>query len=178
MTGRSPSLARDLGRLVGRQFGQRSFEILGLAEIAVHRGKAHISDVVELAQVRHHGLTDGFRGHFALAEALLLAHDFGHDLVDAFGLDRAFAQRDLHRAQELVAVERHAPAVALDDDQLAQLHTLESGEAEIAGEANAAAADDRRVFSRSRILDLGIEASATRTTHALPPFASAAAQPS
>ena len=66
-------------------------------------------------------------------------------------------ERDLHRTQKLVAVERHTPAVALDHDQLAQLHALEGGEAEIAGETNAPPPDRRRVFGRPRILDLGVE---------------------
>src|SRR5580692_7981095 len=83
-------------------------------------------------------------------------------------IDRAFAAGDLHRAQQFIAIERHAPAVALDDDQFAQLHPLEGGEAEIAGQADAAAADDGGIFRRPRILHLGIEASATRTTHPLP----------
>src|ERR1700676_2430350 len=48
--------------------------------------------------------------------------------------DRALAAGDLHRAQKFIAVERHPPAVALDDDQFAQLHPLESGEAEITGQ--------------------------------------------
>src|SRR5262249_44357666 len=72
---------------------------------------------------------------------------------------------DLHRTQELVAVERNAPAVALDHGELAQLHALESREAEIAGEADAAAADDRAVFGRPRVLDLRVQAGAIRTAH-------------
>ena len=43
---RATSLARDLRGLVARQFGERRLEILGLAEIAVDRGEAHIGDVV------------------------------------------------------------------------------------------------------------------------------------
>ena len=69
---------------------------------------------------------------------------FGDHLLDTLRLDRTFAQRDLHRAHQLVAIERHASAVALDHDQFAQLHALERGEAEIAGQANAAAADHGR----------------------------------
>ena len=42
---------------------------------------------------------------------------------------------------QLVAVERHAPAGALDHGQLAQLHPLEGGEAAAAIRADAAAAD-------------------------------------
>ncbi len=142
-----------------------SLEVLRLAEIPVDRGEAHIGDVVELAQMLHHRLADRLRGDFALALALELAHDLGHHLLDALGLDRALAQRDLHRAHQLVAVERHAAAVALDHGQLAQLHALEGGEAEIAGQADAAAADHRQILGRPRVLHLRVEASATRATH-------------
>src|SRR6202035_1496935 len=144
------------------------FEILGFAEIAVDRGEAHIGDVVELAQVRHHGFADRFGRDFAFAHAFEFADDLRHHLVDALGIDRALAAGDLHRTQQFIAVERHAPAVALDDDQFAQLHPLESGEAEIAGQADATAADDGGILRRPRILHLGIEAAATRTTHASP----------
>src|ERR1700761_8923638 len=159
---------RSLRRLIPRQFRERGLEILGFAEITIDRRETHISDVVELAQMRHYGFADGLRRDFALAHAFQLAHDFRHHLVDPFGLDRALAAGDLHRSQKLVAIERHAPAVALDHGELAQLHALEGGEAEIAGEADAAAADDRRILRRPRILDLGIEASAARTAHVLP----------
>jgi len=101
---------------------EHGLEILGFAEIAIHRGKAHIGDIVERAQRLHHHLADGLRGHFALALAFELAHDLGNDLVDALGLDRTLAQGDLDRAQQLVAIERHTAAVALDHNELAQLH--------------------------------------------------------
>src|SRR5262249_57982444 len=116
-------------------------------------------------QMRYHRLADGFRRHFALADAFKLAHDLRDHLVDTLGIDRPFTQRDLHRTQELVAIERHAPPIALDHNQLAQLHALECGEAEIAAQANAAAANDRRILGRPRILDLGIEARTARTAH-------------
>src|SRR4029453_2698445 len=129
------------------------------------RGEAHIGDVVERAQHLHHHLAHGLRGNLALALALEFAHDLGDDLLDALGLDRALAQRDLYRAQELVAVERHATAVALDHGELAQLHPLEGGEAKIAGEAHTAAADDGGILRRPRILHLGVEAAAIGTAH-------------
>src|SRR5262249_25158883 len=113
-------------------------------------------------------LAHGLGGDFALPLALELAHDLGDGLVDAFRLDRTLAQRDLHRAQQLVAVERHAATVALNDHQLAHLHALERGEAEIAGQARAAAADDGGVLGRPRVLDLSIDAAAVRTTHGRP----------
>src|SRR5262249_6498243 len=131
----------------------------------IDRGETHIGDVVEGAQCVHHHLADGLRGDFALALALELAHDLGYRLLDALGLDWALAQRDLHRAQELVAVERYAAAVALDHHQLAQLHALERRKAEIAGDADAAAPDDGGILRRPRILHLRIEAAAIGTAH-------------
>src|SRR5262245_44692259 len=164
-----PSLPHRRARLaVLRQFVEHGFEILGLAEIAIDRGEAHIGDVVERTQRLHYHLAHGLGGDFALALALELAHDLGHGLVDTLGLDRTLAQRDLHRAQQLVAIERHAAAVALDDHQLTQLHALECGKAEIAGQAHAAAADDGGILGRPRVLDLGIEAAAIRTAHGRP----------
>ena len=63
----------------------------------------------------HHHLADRLRRHLVFAETFEFAHDLGHRLFDPFGIDIALAQRDFHRTRELVAVERHAAAVALDD---------------------------------------------------------------
>src|SRR6516162_3848982 len=151
-----------------RQFVEHGLEVLGLAEIAVDRGEAHIGNVVERAQRLHHHLAHRLRGDFALALALELAHDLGHGLIDALRLDRTLAQRDLDRAQQLVSIERHAAAVALDDHKLAQLHALECGKAEIAAQTHATAADDGGILGRPRVFDLRIEAAAIRTTHGRP----------
>src|SRR5215813_8837181 len=137
-----PRRRRWLAVVLARELAQERLEILGLAEIAIHRRKAHIGDVVEGAQRLHHHFADDLGRDLALALAFQLAHDLRHRLLDPLLLDRALAQRDLHRAQKLVAVERHPPAVALDHGQLAQLHALERRETEIAGEADAPAADD------------------------------------
>src|SRR5262249_49369381 len=133
------------------------------AEIAVDRREADISDVVQRPQRVHHHLAHGLGRDIALALAFELAHDLGHRLVDALGLDRPLAQRDLHRAQQLVAVERDAAAVALDDSELAQLHALEGGEPEVAAQAHAAPADDGGILGRPRILHLGVETAAIGT---------------
>jgi len=103
-----------------------------------------------------------------IRRALELAHDLGHGLIDALRLDRTLAQRDLDRAQQLVSIERHAAAVALDDHKLAQLHALECGKAEIAAQTHATAADDGGILGRPRVFDLRIEAAAIRTTHGRP----------
>ena len=157
-----------LALVLAGQFGERVLEILGLAEIAIDRGKAHIGHVVEVAQMLHHRLADGLGRHFAFAQTFQLADDLRHHLLDPLRLDRALAQRNRQRAHQLVAIERHAPAVALDHHKLAQLHALEGGEAEIAGQADAAAADRGRILGRPRVLHLGIEGAAARTAHASP----------
>jgi hypothetical protein len=82
--------------------------------------------------MRDHSLADGFRRNLALADAFKLAHDFRDHLVNALGIHWALAERYLHRAQELIAIEWHAAAVALDHNQFAQLDALEGREAEIA----------------------------------------------
>src|SRR5215469_2111917 len=151
-----------------RQFVEHGLEVLGLAEIAVDRGEAYISHVVERPQRLHHHLAHRLGRDFALALALELAHDLGHGLIDALRLDRTLAQRDLDRAQQLVSVERYAATVALDDHKLAQLHALECGKAEIAAQTHAAAADDGGILGRPRVFDLRIEAAAIRTTHGRP----------
>src|ERR1700754_3945686 len=105
----------------------------------------------------HHDLADRLGGNLRLAAAFELAHDGGHHLLHPFRLDRAFAQTDLQRAHQLVAVERHPSAIALDDGEFTQLHPFEGGEAKIAGDAHATPADYGRVLGRTRILHLRIE---------------------
>ena len=132
------------------EFAEHGLKILGLAEIAVDRGEADIGDVVELAQMLHHDLADRLRGNFGLAAAFELAHDRGNHLLDPFRIDRPLAQGDLQRAHQLVAVERHPAAVALDHGQFAQLHPLEGREAEIAGDAHPPPPDHGRILGRTR----------------------------
>src|SRR6185312_13754319 len=151
-----------------RQLIKSGAEILGLAEVTIDRRKTYIGDVVELAQMLHHDFADRFRRNLALALAFQFAHDFRDHLLDALRLDRSLAQRYLHGTHELVAIKGNAAAVALYDGQFAQLHAFEGREAEIAGQANTAAADHSRIFGRPRVLHLRIEAAATRATHAAP----------
>src|SRR5438477_427615 len=83
--------------------------------------------------------------------------------------DRPLAQGDLHRAHQLVAIERHPAAVALDHRELAQLHPLERGEAEIAGDTYPPPPDNRGILGRTGVLYLGIETVAAWAAHAATP---------
>src|SRR5829696_355927 len=154
------------------EFAEHGLKILGLAEIAIDGGEAHISDVIELAQVLHHDLADRLRGYFRLAAAFEFAHDRGNHLLDPFRIDRPLAQGDLQRAHQLVAIERHPAAVALDHGQFAQLHPLEGREPEVAGDAHPPPPDHGRILSRTRILHLRIETVAAGTAHPMRPLTS------
>src|SRR4029079_2808683 len=118
----------------------------------------------------HHDLADRLRGDFRLAAAFELAHDRGNHLLDPFRIDRALAQTDLQRADQLVTVERHPAAVALDHGQFAQLHPLEGRETEVAGDAHPPPPDHGRVLGRTRVLHLRIETVAAGTTHPRKPL--------
>src|ERR1700710_1870568 len=113
----------------------------------------------------HHDLAYQLRGNLRLAAAFKLAHDRRHHLLDPLGIDRPLAQGDLQRAHQLVAVERHPAAVALDHREFTQLHPLEGGEAEIAGHADPPPPDHRGILGGARVLYLRIETVAAWATH-------------
>src|SRR5665647_3828457 len=113
----------------------------------------------------HHDLADRLGRNLGFAAAFELAYDGGDHLLDPLRIDRALAQADLQRAHQLVAVERHPAAVALDHGEFAQLHPLEGGEAEIAGDANPPPPDHGGILGRTRVLYLGIETVAAGATH-------------
>src|SRR5258707_11531008 len=159
--GRPPSI------VIRRDPPDEFAEILGLAEIAVDRGKADIGDLVERRQRLHDQLADHVARDVGFARAFELAHQRIDDALDAVGLDRALAQRDVDRAGQLVAVERLALRVLLDDRQLTQLHSLEGREAGAATDAEPPAPDRAAILGRPRILDLGVIRGAERTAHFL-----------
>src|SRR6185312_8923407 len=96
--------------------------------------------------------------------------DAAHHALDALGIDGALAERDLHRAHQLVAVERHAPTAPLDHGQLAELHPLEGGKAAAAIGTDAAAPDGGVILARPRVLHLRVGAATIGAPHGQPPF--------
>src|SRR5690606_11044860 len=114
----------DLGHAAGE-----FFEILCLAEVLIDAGEADIGDRIEALQPLHHQFADALRGDFGVAQRFELSLDAGDELFDLHRADRALAARGRDRADELVALERFAPVVGLEDDEVAKLDTLEGGEA-------------------------------------------------
>src|SRR5262249_55557873 len=141
----------DPGVVLAGELTEHRFEVLCFAKIAIDGSEADIGHIVELAQVFHHDLADRLGGNFGFAAAFELAHDGRDHLLDPLGIYRAFAQRYLQRAHQLVAVERHAAAIALNDGEFAKLHPLEGCEAKIAGDTYAPPADHGGVLGRTRV---------------------------
>src|SRR5262245_34794541 len=154
--------------IVARKFTQHLFEILGLAEIAVYRGEAHIGDVVKGPQPFHDEIADGLGGDIGFPGAFELADDRRDHALDPVGIDRPLAQCDLDRAHQLVAIEGNPPPRPLDHLQLAQLHPFESGEAPAAFRAVPATANGRAVLGGTAVLHLGVIVVAIGTAHHFP----------
>src|SRR3546814_18673232 len=90
---------------------------------------------------------------FRSLELTLNARDW---LFDLYRADRAFAARGRDRADELVALERLAAVVALQDHEIAKLDALEGGEARRARLAHAPPPDRRPVLGGAAVLPLTV----------------------
>src|SRR4029077_988827 len=101
----------------------------------------------------------------AFAAAFELAHDAVDHPLNPVGIDGALAQRHLHRAHELVAIEWYPPAAPLGDHQLTQLDALEGGETATAVGADPPPANGRVVLRRTRILHLSVDVAAVGAAH-------------
>src|SRR5918996_588787 len=174
---RSQSRSRSLGGDVGiRALGgllalallqarDEALEVLDARKVAIDRGEAHVRDLIELGQPAHGELAQALCLDLRLAADLDLAHDTVDEALDPLLLDAALAGGDHDRALQLVAVERHAAAVALDHDQLAQLDPLEGGEPRAAGIALPAPPHRAAILYRARVLDLIVIRATERTAH-------------
>src|SRR3954452_5227549 len=126
---------------VGAELSDKFLEVLCLAEIPVNGGEADVTYLVEIPEGVHHHFPDHLGRDLRLAHALQTPHDAIGGPLYPVGLDRSFAQCDLHGARELVAVEGLALASGFDDGQLAKLHPLKGSEASAAIRAHAATPD-------------------------------------
>src|SRR5439155_13287733 len=123
--------------------------------------------MVEGAQSRHHRLTDADRGDLVPLR-FHLALNAADQAVDLARVDIALACRVTDCPRQLVAIERLALAVFLDDGEVAQLHPLKGGEASTARLALTAAADGGAIFARPAVLNLAVFVRAERAAHPCP----------
>jgi butyrate kinase len=86
-------------------------------------------------------------------------------IVDPVAVDGALLSGQQHRLHQLVALERLALAIGLDDVEIAQLHPLERGEARATGRALPAPADGPAILGGTGVLHLGVMMTAKRAAH-------------
>jgi len=132
--------ARDARELA--ELGDLSLELAHVLEAVVLACEADVGDLVDVAEAGGDALADLDALDLAVEGAVdVLVDLLGELALDGVG-DRAFAEGDLDGAEELLAVEGDAGAVALDDDEAGGgVDALVGGEAAGAGVALAASAD-------------------------------------
>ena len=107
---------------------------------------------------------DGKREPFDRDKLALNAAD---QAIDLRRIDLALPCRMADRPGELVAIERLALAIFLDDREVAKLDSLKGCEAGSAGLALPAAPNCRAIFRRAAVLHLAVFMGAKGATHQL-----------
>lgn len=133
-------------------------------EVLVDAGEAQVGDFVDDAELIEDGQTDVGAGDSRTEQSHRVLDDGGDGLEPLVGHVaplRCCAQP----ADELLAVERFAPAVRLDHGQWRVIDTFERREALRAGETLTATADRRALFGDARVDDLGVIGTADGTEH-------------
>src|SRR5690606_36100071 len=147
----------------GRQALDFGAEFVQIFKAAVHRGKAHVGNFIQLAQFRHHAFAEHTAGYFALTAAAQAMFNTGEGAVNVFDTDRAFFQRPQSAGMEFFFVEGLTRAVLLDDARHHQFGGFEGRETLTTADAFASAADLFAIGDQARVDDFGFRVSAERT---------------
>src|SRR5574338_357751 len=107
-------------------------EPVEVAEVAVDRREADVGHLIERAQLWQHALADLARRDLRQAELADLALDLERQRRHLIARHRPLRDRGLHTVNDLVAIERLAPVVALDHKWHRLLDALVRREAPLA----------------------------------------------
>ena len=141
-------------------------ERVDVLEAAIHRGEAHVRDLVEMVQLFHRQLADQARGTSRSPSARSL-WQMCTTAASSASLDTGrFSSALSMLLRSLLLVERLAARVVLDDARHHQLRGLEGREALAALQALAATADLLPFAGEARIDDLRLFVIAERAMHA------------
>jgi hypothetical protein len=140
-------------------------EVGDVFEVAVDAGEADVSDLVDQSQVPHYDLTDTSAFDFSIELGQDFGFDRGDNALDAFSGDRAFPAGFIEPATDLLAVERFAHAILLDDLQRHFGDSFVGGESPLAREAFTPTPNGDTVFAGPRIDDAIVILPAKRTSH-------------
>ena len=134
----------------------QGLKLINILKTPINTGKAHVGHFVQLAQFAHDHFTQAGGGDFSVAQVEEFFFDALDGVVDLFGADRAFAQGQVERGDELGALVVDTAAVFFDDEGEVEVWPLVGGETLFAGRALAAPADEATVFRLTRFHHLGV----------------------
>src|SRR5947207_4355446 len=103
-------------------------DLLQVHELPVHRRKADVSNLVQVAQPVHHHLTDLLARDLDASRAPELRLDVVDDRPQPLGRDVALLSRLLQAVEQLLGVEVLAAPILLGDEERHRLDALIGGE--------------------------------------------------
>lgn len=140
-------------------------ELTDIPELPIDGCKAHISYLIELMQLMHRELTDLSGGHFPVVFALEVTLDIVDELFNALYAEGPLLAGHHDALNELLALERLAPAVLLYDHEGHALDILIRRESPLALQALAPPPDARSVLRSARVDNAVIPISAVWASH-------------
>src|SRR5271154_1616091 len=151
--------------MIGLQFVDFTDKLGGFLESPIHAGKTDVGHFVNVAQRFHDAFANGHSRDFAIIFDDNFVHDGFDQIFDGFGADGTFLAGFLEAGEEFFPGELLAAAIALYDHQALIFNFFIGGEAMIALQTLAAAANSRAFAGSPRIDDLIILIAALWTAH-------------
>src|ERR1043165_681860 len=140
-------------------------ELSHVLELQIDGGEADVGDLVEFLQAAHDHLADLRRRALALRRLLHVLLDGVDDAVELRGRDGPLLAGPKESGHHLVAVERLAPPVLLDDHVGDFVNALVGRDPPLTFQALAAAADGIALARLARVDDLVFEVTAEGASH-------------
>lgn len=137
-------------------------EGIDIAELAIHRCKAHVCYLVALAQQIHHHFAKLLRGDLLAQGVLQILLDKIDDLLSVY---RALLRCLKHTDKQLGLIKELLFPILLDHENLYRFHDLKRGKALLALQAFASAANTATVIDRSGVNYLTLCKSTCGTIH-------------
>jgi len=117
-----------------------------IAELAVHRGKADIGDLVHFFQGIHDLFANGGSRNFPPIFLLQLLHDFINGFFNDFGADRPFFACFLEAKDKFSAIKGFVTSIPFDGPKIFPLNLFVRCESIVAGETLATTPNNGSVF--------------------------------
>lgn len=142
------------------------FKVAEVFELTVHRGKAHVGNIVEAFEFCHDKFTNVLFGfYFSFASAYELIFDSVGDFLDLSCRDWAFGAGEPDFVYEFVFVKDFAPSIGFYDGEGGVFDVFVGRKSTFASEAFSAAADSGAFFARSGIYYFIFDHATIRTFH-------------